>query len=137
MVRRLLALVVPILAVAAFVTVDRGLGLEAALLLIAVPGYFLYRVVVGRDMLFAATAVLLVLASVVLVSPPVNLGPRNVIAYVAFFELARKLLKHADDVGSNTGLRDRHPGRPVGPGAAHHAGSTAFRRVSTHDRGRE
>ena len=109
-VRRLLALVVPILAVAAFVTVDRGLGLEAALLLIAVPGYFLYRVVVGRDMLFAATAVLLVLASVVLVSPPVNLGPRNVIAYVAFFELARKLLKHADDVAVQyRELRDRHP----------------------------
>ena len=109
MVRRLLALVVPILAVAAFVTVDRGLGLEAALLLIAVPGYFLYRVVVGRDMLFAATAVLLVLASVVLVSPPVNLGPRNVIAYVAFFELARKLLKHADDVAVQyRELRDRH-----------------------------
>jgi hypothetical protein len=109
-VRRLLALVVPILAVAAFVTVDRGLGLEAALLLIAVPGYFLYRVVVGRDMLFAATAVLLVLASVVLVSPPVNLGPRNVIAYVAFFELARKLLKHADDVAVQyRELRNRHP----------------------------
>jgi len=108
-VRRLLALIVPILAVAAFVTVDRGLGLEAALLLIAVPGYFLYRVVVGRDMLFAATAVLLVLASVVLVSPPVNLGPRNVIAYVAFFELARKLLKHADDVAVQyRELRDRH-----------------------------
>jgi len=108
--RRLLALVVPLLAVVAFVTVDRSLGLEAALLLIAVPGYFMYRVVVGRDMLFAATSVLLVLASVVLVSAPVNLGPRNVIAYVAFFELARKLLKHADDVAVQYfDLRDRHP----------------------------
>jgi hypothetical protein len=44
------------------------------------------------------------------VSAPVNLGPRNVIAYVAFFELARKLLKHADDVAVQYfDLRDRHP----------------------------
>jgi hypothetical protein len=78
--------------------VDRWFGLEAALLLIVLPGYFVYKVVVGRDMLFAATSGLLVLAALVLVSPPVNLGPRNVIAYVAFFELARKLLHHADTV---------------------------------------
>lgn len=97
-VQRLLALALPILAVAAFIAVDRWLGLEAALLLIVVPGYFVYKVVVGRDMLFAATAGLLVLAALVLVSPPVNLGPRNVIAYVAFFEVARKLLHHADTV---------------------------------------
>ena len=96
--QRLLTLVVPILAVVAFIVVDRWLGLEAALLLIVLPGYFVYKVVVGRDMLFAATSGLLVLAALVLVSPPVNLGPRNVIAYVAFFELARKLLHHADTV---------------------------------------
>jgi len=96
--QRLLALVLPILAVAAFIAVDRWLGLEAALLLIVLPGYFIYKVVVGRDMLFAATSGLLVLAALVLVSPPVNLGPRNVIAYVAFFEVARKLLHHADTV---------------------------------------
>jgi len=97
-VQRLLALALPILAVAAFIAVDHWLGLEAALLLIVVPGYFVYKVVVGRDMLFAATSGLLVLAALVLVSPPVNLGPRNVIAYVAFFEVARKLLHHADTV---------------------------------------
>jgi CHASE2 domain-containing sensor protein len=96
--QRLLALVMPILAVAGFIMVDRWLGLEAALLLIVVPGYFVYKVVVGRDLLFAATSGLLVLAALVLVSPPVNLGPRNVIAYVAFFEVARKLLHHADTV---------------------------------------
>jgi len=96
--QRLLTLVVPILAVVAFIVVDRWLGLEAALLLIVLPGYFVYKVVVGRDLLFAATSGLLVLAALVLVSPPVNLGPRNVIAYVAFFELARKLLHHADTV---------------------------------------
>jgi hypothetical protein len=96
--QRLLALVVPILAVVAFIAVDRWLGLEAALLLIVLPGYFIYKVVVGRDLLFAATSGLLVLAALVLVSPPVNLGPRNVIAYVAFFEVARKLLHQADAV---------------------------------------
>lgn len=96
--QRIMKLLVPILAVGAFIAVDRWVGLEAALLLVAVPGYFLYKVVVGRDMLFAATSGLLVLAAIVLVSPPVNLGPRNVIAYVAFFELARKLLHHADAV---------------------------------------
>ncbi len=108
--RRLLALIAPILAILAFVAVDRAISLEAALLLVAVPGYFLYKVVVGRDLLFAATSVLLVLAAVVLVSAPVNLGPRNVIAYVAFFEVARGLLKHADDVaGQYFALRARHP----------------------------
>jgi CHASE2 domain len=99
-VRRILSLVVPFVAVLAFIGIDRWLGLDAALLLVAVPGYFIYKVVVGRDLLFAATAVLLVLAAVVLVHPPVNLGPRNVITYVAFFEVARTLLKHADDVAA-------------------------------------
>jgi hypothetical protein len=95
--RGLLLLVVPLVAVGAFVAVDRFVSLEAALLLVAVPAYFLYKVVVSRDTLFAATAVLLVLAALVIVSPPVNLGPRNVIAYVMFFEVARRLLKYADD----------------------------------------
>jgi hypothetical protein len=108
--RRLLALIVPLVAVLAFIGVDRWLGLDAALLLIVVPGYFLYRVVVSRDMLFAATATLMVLAAVVLVHPPVNLGPRNVIAYVTFFEAARMLLKHADGVANQYfKLRARHP----------------------------
>lgn len=108
--RRLLALAVPILAVLIFIAVDRGVGLEAALLLVALPAYFLYRVAVARDMLFAATSVLLVLASVVIVLPPVNLGPRNVMAYVAFFEVARHLLKHADHVGAQyADLRAKHP----------------------------
>jgi hypothetical protein len=44
------------------------------------------------------------------VHPPVNLGPRNVITYVAFFEVARTLLKHADDVATQYfNRRDRHP----------------------------
>jgi CHASE2 domain len=109
-VRRLLTLVVPIAAVAAFIAVDRTLGLEAAILLVAVPAYFLYKVIVARDMLFAATAILLVLAALVAVAPPVNLGPRNVVAYVVFFELARKLLKHADGIAAQYfKLRDQHP----------------------------
>lgn len=107
--RRLLALTVPVLAVLGFIVVDREVGLEAALLLVALPAYFLYKVAVARDMLFAATAVLLVLASVVIVFPPVNLGPRNVMAYVAFFEVARHLLKRADEVGVEyDGLRSKH-----------------------------
>ena len=108
--RRLLAVIVPIVAILIFIAVDRGVGLEAALLLVALPAYFLYRVGVARDMLFAATSVLLVLASVVVVLPPVNLGPRNVLAYVGFFEAARWLLKHADHVGVQyADLRDQHP----------------------------
>jgi CHASE2 domain-containing sensor protein len=108
--RRLLALIVPILAILIFIAVDRGVGLEAALLMVALPAYFLYRVGVARDMLFAATSVLLVLAAVVIVLPPVNLGPRNVLAYVTFFEVARRLLKHADHVAVQyAGLRDQHP----------------------------
>jgi hypothetical protein len=108
--RGLLMLVVPLLAVGAFVAVDRLVSLEAALLLVAVPAYFLYKVVVGRDTLFAATAVLLVLAALVIVSPPVNLGPRNVIAYVMFFEVARRLLRYADDAAVKyREQRDKHP----------------------------
>jgi hypothetical protein len=96
--------------VATFIMVDRTLGFEAAMLAVAVPAYFLYKVVVARDMLFGATAILLVLAALVAVAPPVNLGPRNVVAYVVFFELARKLLKHADGVAAQYfKLRDEHP----------------------------
>jgi hypothetical protein len=74
------------------------------------PAYFLYRVGVVRDMLFAATSVLLVLAAVVIVLPPVNLGPRNVLAYMTFFQAARHLLKQADRVAVQyADLRDRHP----------------------------
>jgi len=108
-VQRLLKLVVPAAAILVFITVDRSLGLEAALLLVVLPAYFLYKVIVARDMLFAATAILLVLAALVLVSPPVNLGPRNVIAYVAFFEVARRLLRYADEAAIQySALRDKH-----------------------------
>jgi CHASE2 domain-containing sensor protein len=108
--RRLLALIVPILVVLIFIMVDRGVGLEAALLLVALPAYFLYRVGVARDMLFATTSVLLVLAAVVIVLPPVNLGPRNVLAYMTFFQVARHLLKQADRVAVQyADLRDQHP----------------------------
>src|SRR4029077_18566841 len=35
-------------------------------------------------------------AAVVSFLPPINLGPRNIVAYVAFFELARTFMRRAD-----------------------------------------
>jgi hypothetical protein len=96
-------------ALGLFFAVDDRLGLEAALLLVVIPGYFLYKVLVLRDVLFVATAMLLVVASLVSFLPPINLGPRNVIAYVAFFEVARHLLVRADESARKYfRLRDAH-----------------------------
>jgi len=84
-------------AVLLFVGVDARYGIEAALLLVVLPGYFVYKALVARDVLFVATTVLLVGAAVVSFLPPINLGPRNIVAYVAFFEVARHLMKRAED----------------------------------------
>lgn len=111
-----------ILAVAAvlFLVVDTRYGLEAGLLLVVLPGYFVYKALVVRDVLFVATSGLLVAAAVVSFLPPINLGPRNIVAYVAFFEVARHLMRHADEAAARYfALRRTHP-RPedwgVGPG---------------------
>lgn len=90
---------VGILAVAAvlFLLVDTRYGVEAGLLLVVLPGYFVYKALVARDVLFVATSVLFVGAAVVSFLPPINLGPRNIVAYVAFFEIARHLMRHADE----------------------------------------
>jgi len=56
-----------------------------------------YKALVARDVLFVATTVLLIGAAVVSFLPPINLGPRNIVAYVAFFEVARHLMKRADE----------------------------------------
>ena len=113
---------VGILAVAAalFLLVDTRYGVEAGLLLVVLPGYFIYKALVARDVLFVATSVLLVGAAVVSFLPPINLGPRNIVAYVAFFEIARHLMRHADEAAEKYfALRRAHP-RPeewgVGPG---------------------
>jgi hypothetical protein len=80
-----------------FIGVDARYGIEAALLLVVLPGYFVYKALVARDVLFVATTVLLIGAAVVSFLPPINLGPRNIVAYVAFFEVARHLMKRADE----------------------------------------
>ena len=84
-------------AVLLFLGVDARYGIEAALLLVVLPGYFVYKALVARDVLFVATTVLLIGAAVVSFLPPINLGPRNIVAYVAFFEVARHLMRRADD----------------------------------------
>ncbi len=83
-------------ALVLFVIVDARYGVEAALLLVVLPGYFVYKALVARDVLFVATTVLLIGAAVVSFLPPINLGPRNIVAYVAFFEVARHVMRHAD-----------------------------------------
>ncbi len=107
--RHLLGLGVGMAAVSLFLVVDRTVGLEAALLLVVLPGYFLYKVLVVKDVLFVATTMLLVLSSLVSFLPPINLGPRNVIAYVAFFEVARHLIERADRTSAEYfKLRSQH-----------------------------
>jgi len=83
-------------AILLFLGVDARYGIEAALLLVVLPGYFVYKALVARDVLFVATTVLLIGAAVVSFLPPINLGPRNIVAYVAFFELARTFMRRAD-----------------------------------------
>lgn len=83
--------------IALFLIVDRSLGLEAAPLFVVLPCYFLYKVVVEKDVLFTFTAIMLVVASLLAFLPPVNLGPRNIVAYVAFFEVARHVIKRVDE----------------------------------------
>jgi hypothetical protein len=83
-----------------FLVVDGRYGIEAGLLLVVLPGYFIYKALVVRDVLFVATSGLLVGAAVVSFLPPINLGPRNIVAYVAFFEVARHLMRHADEAAA-------------------------------------
>jgi CHASE2 domain-containing sensor protein len=98
-------------AAALFLLVDARYGVEAGLLLVVLPGYFIYKALVARDVLFVATSVLLVGAAVVSFLPPINLGPRNIVAYVAFFEIARHLMRHADEAAEKYfALRRAHPG---------------------------
>lgn len=92
----LLGVMILLGAVLLFLGVDARYGIEAALLLVLLPGYFVYKALVARDVLFVATTVLLIGAAVVSFLPPINLGPRNIVAYVAFFEVARSLMRRAD-----------------------------------------
>ena len=86
------------LAVLGFLLVVSSYGIEAALLVV-LPFYFFYKLLVSRDMLFVATFILLVVASV-LSFWPMNRGPRNIIAYLLFFEVMRHLIKHLGEVAA-------------------------------------
>jgi hypothetical protein len=115
-----LGVLILVVAVTMFLVIDSRFGIEAGLLLVVLPGYFLYKALVARDVLFVATSGLLVGAAVVSFLPPINLGPRNIVAYVAFFEVARHLMRRADEAAAHYfALRRAHP-RPeewaVGPG---------------------
>ena len=106
----LLGLALVLLVALLFLVVDSLVGIGSALLFVLLPGYFVYKAVVARDWLFVVTTVLLIGAAVVCFLPPINLGPRNIVGYVAFFELARHLIKHADKVaGKYLELRREHP----------------------------
>jgi CHASE2 domain len=113
---------VGVLVVAAlmFLAVDGRYGIEAALLLVVLPAYFVYKTLVARDVLFVATTGLLIGAAIVSYLPPINLGPRNIVAYVAFFEMARRLMQWADDAAAKYfRLRQEHAAAEdwgVGPG---------------------
>ncbi|HYB44436.1 MAG TPA: hypothetical protein VEL75_21855, partial [Candidatus Methylomirabilis sp.] len=97
-------------AVALFLIVDTEFGIEAALLLVVLPAYFVYRALVVRDVLFVATTGLLIGAAIVSFLPPINLGPRNIIAYVAFFEVARHVMRYADNAAARyLQMRQAHP----------------------------
>ena len=106
----LLGAIILLGAVLLFLGVDARYGIEAALLLVVLPGYFVYKALVARDVLFVATTVLLIGAAVVSFLPPINLGPRNIVAYVAFFEVARHLMRRADDAARRyVALRREQP----------------------------
>jgi hypothetical protein len=95
-----LGLVVLVGAAVLFLAVDRRYGIEAALLLVILPAYFVYKALVARDVLFVTAAGLLIGAAIVSYLPPINLGPRNIVAYVAFFEMARRLMQCADEAAA-------------------------------------
>jgi hypothetical protein len=96
--RCLLGGLIVAVVLAAFLGVVKVAGFENGLLLVLLPGYFVYKAVVLRDWLFVVTSVLLLCSAVVCYLPPFNLGPRNIVGYVAFFEAARYLIKEANQV---------------------------------------
>jgi hypothetical protein len=94
--RGLGALVIVVCAWGGFVFLNHTFGLDTALLGLLL-AYFLYKLLVARDALAVATAILLVFVSVISYWP-FNLGPRNVVAYLLVFELARHIMEHAPGV---------------------------------------
>jgi CHASE2 domain-containing protein len=93
--RHVFEVAVGLLGLLLFLLVDRALGLEAAILGVVLPGYLIYKALTG-DLGFLATTTILVVASLVCLRDPLNIAPRNVIAYVLFFAAARRFIDRAD-----------------------------------------
>ena len=108
----LLGIAIVLGVIVAFLGIDSVAGVENALLFVLLPGYVVYKAAVQRDWLFVVTSVLMVGAAVVCYLPPINLGPRNIVGYVAFFEVARHLIKEADQISEKyLALRARYRDR--------------------------
>jgi hypothetical protein len=86
------------LFLAPFLALAAG-GLEAAAL-VTLGSYCLYKFLLARDQLFALLVVALVIVSLVNFFPG-NAGPRNILALLLFFELARHLIEEADEVATH------------------------------------
>src|SRR5262249_37471309 len=68
------------------------------------------RPLVRSAVLSLSTASLLSAASTLISRPPTTLGPRNIVAYVVFFEVARHLMTYADKLAAQyVELRRAHP----------------------------
>ena len=75
-----------------FVVASYWLRIEFALLL-ALGVYIAARVAFKRDTRILAATTLTVGMSFAVFLPPFNLGPRNIVAYVVFFELAERIME--------------------------------------------
>jgi CHASE2 domain-containing sensor protein len=76
--------------------IGSGLLSEAAVLWTVVAGYWGYKVLIRQDGLFLVASVLVAVAAIVSFRV-LNLGPRNVVGYLVFFELARHVTAHLDE----------------------------------------
>ena len=76
--------------------IGSGLLSEAAVLWTVVAGYWGYKVLIRQDGLFLVASALVAVAAIVSFRV-LNLGPRNVVGYLAFFEMARHVTAHLDE----------------------------------------
>lgn len=85
--------VVLLVAAPVFVAASHWLRIEFALIL-ALAVYILARVLCRRDTRILAVTTLAVGTAFAVFLPPFNLGPRNIVAYIAFFEVAERVHKN-------------------------------------------
>lgn len=86
-----------LLAAGVVVVIGSGkLGSEGAVLWTALGAYCVYKVVVRRDGLFLMASGLVATAAIASFYL-LNLGPRNIVGYLAFFEIARHLTEYLDE----------------------------------------